>query len=113
MRQLYYTVLTLIRGRGSNLIKIISLSLGLFIGLLLMGRITFELNFDKHYKEVDKLMVIKTWNTKNGEKSRYPTTYIVEPLPAAIMENFPEEVESATLVRQWVGNVFYNGSFTL
>jgi len=78
-----------------------------------MGRITFELNFDKHYKEVDKLMVIKTWNTKNGEKSRYPTTYIVEPLPAAIMENFPEEVESATLVRQWVGNVFYNGAYRL
>lgn len=29
MKQLYYTIQTLLRGRGSNIIKVISLTLGL------------------------------------------------------------------------------------
>lgn len=110
MQQLYYTLITLIRGKGANLIKIISLSLGLFIGLLLIARITFDATFDTHYKDADKIMRIKAQYTKNGEKSRYPSNYIVEPLPRAILENFPDAVESATLVRGWVGSVFYHDS---
>lgn len=35
MRQLYYTLQTLIRGKGSNLIKIISLGLGLAVSILI------------------------------------------------------------------------------
>lgn len=38
MRQLYYTLQTLIRGKGSNLIKIISLGLGLAVSILIFSR---------------------------------------------------------------------------
>ena len=31
MKQLYYTIQTLLRGRGSNIIKVISLTLGLLV----------------------------------------------------------------------------------
>ena len=36
MKQLYYTIQTLLRGRGSNVIKVISLTLGLLVGILLI-----------------------------------------------------------------------------
>ena len=42
MRQIYYTIRTLLRERGSNIIRIISLSLGLTIGVLLFSQIAFE-----------------------------------------------------------------------
>ena len=48
MRQLYYTFRTLLNRRGLNLAKIISLTLGLFMGILLFARVTFELSFDNH-----------------------------------------------------------------
>ena len=43
MRQIYYSIRTLLRERGSNLIRVISLSLGLTIGILLFSQIVFEL----------------------------------------------------------------------
>ncbi len=46
LRHIYYTIQTLIRGRSSNVIKIISLTLGLFVGLLLFARVAFELSYD-------------------------------------------------------------------
>ncbi len=33
MRQLHYTVLTLLRGRGGNMVKLVSLTLGLLVGV--------------------------------------------------------------------------------
>ena len=55
MRQLYYVIRTLLRGRGSNLIKIISLGLGLTMSILLFARVAFEQSFDKCYKDYDNL----------------------------------------------------------
>ena len=49
MKQLYYTIQTLLRGRGSNVIKVISLTLGLLVGILLFARVAFELNYDSYY----------------------------------------------------------------
>ncbi len=46
MRQIYYTIRTLLRERGSNIIRIISLSLGLTIGVLLFSQIAFELSYE-------------------------------------------------------------------
>lgn len=39
MRQLYYTIQTLLRGRGGNFVKLFSLTLGLLVGILLFLRL--------------------------------------------------------------------------
>ena len=57
MRQLYYTFRTLLRGRGGNLTKIISLTLGLLVGILLFARVAFELNYDSYYQEPENLFL--------------------------------------------------------
>ena len=49
MRQLYYTIRYLLRGRGGNVIKVLSLTLGLGVGLILFARVAFELSFDTFF----------------------------------------------------------------
>ena len=58
MRQIYYSIRTLLRERSSNIIRIISLSLGLTIGILLFSQIAFELNFEQCYPDAERLSLI-------------------------------------------------------
>lgn len=55
MRQIYYTLCTLLRECGSNIIRVISLSLGLTIGVLLFSQIAFELSYEQCYPEAERL----------------------------------------------------------
>lgn len=58
MKQLYYVIRTLLRGRGSNIIKVISLGLGLTMSILLFSRVAFEQSYDTCYKDYDDLYQI-------------------------------------------------------
>ena len=62
MRQLYYTVQILLRGRGSNFIKLVSLTLGLLIGILLFSQIVYELS----YESIFTITII--WWSRNFSK---------------------------------------------
>ena len=46
MKQFHYTIQTLIRDRRSCVIKVISLSLGLLVSIILFSRVAFELSYD-------------------------------------------------------------------
>lgn len=98
MKQLYYTLMTLLRGKGSNIIKVISLTLGLFIGIILFARVAFELSFNSGYQDADKLAVIQARYYVSGLPNS-PFKVVMGPVPAAIAEAFPNEVESATVTR--------------
>ncbi len=108
MRQLYYTLQTLIRGRGSNIIKIVSLTLGLFVGVLLFARVAFEMSYDNYGDEPEKLyLTYITWVEDGKEFEAFPYGYGA--MAAAFRENFPKEVESATVIREWGEEAFYRG----
>ena len=70
MKQIYYAIQSILHGRGSNVTKVISLSLGLTIGILLFSQIAFELNYEKCYPEADRLVLVRGGgeNVKTGEK---------------------------------------------
>lgn len=108
MKQLYYTLMTLLRGQGSNIIKVISLTIGLFIGIILFARVAFELSYNNGYKEPDKLAVVVGIYTSNGVPSS-PTKIIMGPVPGTIMKDFPEEVECASLGRDQGDATFFLG----
>ena len=55
MKQIYYVIQTLLRGRGSNIIKVISLGLGLTMSILLFSRVAYEQSFDTCFKDYDNL----------------------------------------------------------
>lgn len=101
MRQLYYIFQTLLRGRGGNVVKLVSLTLGLLVGVLLFSQIVYELNYDTFYKEHERLVMFGTRNVSAegiADKWEYDT---FRPAAAALMESFPEEVECATPVFFW------------
>lgn len=63
MKQLFYAKQNIIRGKNSTFVKIVSLTLGLFISIILFARVAFELNYDTFYQDVDRVYIIKTaWN---------------------------------------------------
>lgn len=99
MSKLNYTFKTLIRGKGSNVIKTLSLTLGLAVSVILFARIAFEMSYDSHYYEADRLYVIQSIYHMNGEKAE-PHFIIFGAVPGGIVENLTDVVESATVVRQ-------------
>lgn len=62
MKQLYYAIQTILHGRGSNVTKVISLSLGLTVGILLFSQIAFELSYEKCYPEAGNLGIYGAQN---------------------------------------------------
>ena len=114
MRQIYYSIRTLLRERGSNLIRVISLSLGLTIGILLFSQIVFELSYENCYPEAERLAMVRAQitNLSTGEiMSDDGTNYdytVFAPTANAVAESMPEEVEYASCVlpeREY--NIYY------
>ncbi len=110
MKQLHYVIQTLLRGRGSNIIKIVSLGLGLTMSILLFSRVVYEHSFDKCYQDYDNLYQVWSIFTANGEKYP-PQERNCGPVAGAILENFPEQVEAATSIGYgFAREPLYNGT---
>ena len=97
MRHLYYALQAIIRGKESNVIKIISLTLGGFIGILLLARVAFDLSYDNCYPDIDRLFYLQRQSGEKGGGWGEPSLYNYGSMAAALKENFPE-VESATMM---------------
>ncbi len=54
-----------------NLIKILSLGIGLAIGIVLIAKVCFELSYDGFYKDVDRIYRIRTRYEQQGEGGDY------------------------------------------
>ncbi|MBR6621403.1 MAG: ABC transporter permease [Bacteroides sp.] len=94
MKQIYYALQNIIRGRSSTFIKVASLSLGLFISIILFARVAFELNYDTWYKDSEQIyMTYKSYNDEDGknisDNGRYEMITTVE----ILMKHLSEYVE--------------------
>ena len=108
MGQIYYAIQNIIRGKDSTLVKVVSLSLGLFLSIVLFARVAMELSYDTFYQGHQQLHFVQTaWDFGKGgnpgiENSLYPTG-------PTIMQHFPEQVESATVINSWWPIEFKHG----
>ncbi len=109
MKQIYYVIRTLLRGRGLNIIKVISIGLGLTMSILLFARVAYEQSFDKCYKDYDNLYQIFSVFSVRGE-AYPPQQQNSGPVAGAILENFPKEVEAAVSILAHLPSPLYNGS---
>lgn len=92
MKQIYYALQNIIRGRGSTFIKVASLSLGLFISIILFARVAFELNYDTYYKDSEQIYM--TFNTIiGGGGTDEPVRADIYPTVRILLECFPDHVE--------------------
>lgn len=101
MRQLYYTFITLLRGKSANVVKFVSLTLGLLVGVLLFSQIVYELNYDTCYEEHERLAMFGTRNiSAKGEIGDWEYDSF-RPAAAALAESLPDWVECATPIYFW------------
>ena len=114
MRQIYYTIRTLLRERGSNIIRIISLSLGLTIGILLFSQIAFELNYEQCYPDAERLALVRcqVTNSSTGETAgdEGGTSYdytVFDVTAATLAQDMPNEIEMASCVFPFGGANIY------
>ena len=110
MKQLYYVMQTLLRGRGSNVVKVISLGLGLTMSILLFSRVAYEQSFDTCFHENDRLYQLWMLWEVNGEVWP-PQEQCVGKLAGGVLEAMPDLVESAATTGRWgVTAPLYNGN---
>ena len=52
-------------------IKVLSLGVGLAVGIVLIAKVFFELSYDSFYKDIDRVYTINTWYSHQGEEKDY------------------------------------------
>ena len=103
MKQLYYVIQTLLHGRNANIIKILSLGLGLMMSILLFSRVAYEQSFDTCFKEHENLyQVWKRLKLKDGPTQW--SQYCMGKTAGATFEALPDMIESATTVSIWLAS---------
>ena len=110
MQAFHYILRILLHAKGSNLLKVVSLGLGLTMSILLFARVAFEQSYDTCFPDNDRLYQVWSQFTVKGEKMDWQEQNC-GPVAGAIQESFPEQVESATCTVHWlVSNPLYYGN---
>ena len=109
MKQLYYVIQTLMHGKNANVIKIVSLGLGLTMSILLFSRVAYEQSFDTCFKDNQNLYQL--WNRFITEKETFQwSPMCIGKLAGGTFEALPDMVESASTVSTWLASdPLYNG----
>lgn len=109
MRHLYYILQTLLRGRTSSFIKLLSFTLGLTVGVLLFSQIAYELNYERCYPESEKLVLVRSYitNTSSGTSGGWYDDDTYDVMAPTLAQDMPQWVESATTVCSYAGGTVY------
>ena len=88
MKQIYYAIQNIVRGKDSTIIKMVSLSLGLFFSIVLFALVGTQLSYDSFYQDNEDIYVVETaWDS--GKGLEYKSYFCVYPTAQALMEHFP------------------------
>ena len=68
------------------LIKVLSLGIGLAVGIVLIAKVFFECSYDSFYKDIDRVYTIRTWFSQHGDEGDYGQ------VSGAVSVGFMEEV---------------------
>ena len=74
------------KSKNDILIKVLSLGVGLAVGIVLIAKVFFELSYDSFYKDIDRVYSIYTWYSQNGDEGDYGQ------VSGAVAVGFMEEV---------------------
>lgn len=72
--------------KNDILIKVLSLSIGLAVGIMLIAKVFFELSYDSFYKDIDRVYSIRNYYSQNGDEHDYGQ------VSGAVSVGFMEEV---------------------
>ena len=110
MKQVYYAFQTLLHRRSSNVIKVISIALGITMSVLLFSRVAYEQSFDSCFRDPNRLMQLWMKWKVNG-KEMEPQKNCVGKLAGTLYEAMPDVFEEATTIGYWMFNApLYRGN---
>ena len=109
MKQLYYAYQYILRSWREQSIKIVSLAVGVLVSMLLFARVAFELNYDSFYPGTENLFMLQCSYTDKDGMSGPSEPYVNGKMPGALLESFPDYIESATVIRTDLSSVLFNG----
>ena len=110
MQSIHYAFKTLLHRCSSNVIKVISIALGITMSVLLFSRVAYEQSFDTCFRENDRLMQLWMQWTVNQQKSD-KQEQCVGKLAGTLYEAMPDVFEGATTIGYWMFNApLYRGN---
>ena len=74
------------RKKNDIWIKVLSLGVGLALGIVLIAKVFFELSYDRFYKDIDRVYTINSWILQQGNEKDYGQ------VSGAVAVGFMEEV---------------------
>ena len=108
MKTIYYAIQNIIRGKDSTLIKVVSLSLGLFFSIVMFAMVGVQLGFDSFYRDNEDIYVAETaWDSGQGFDTK--NYYCMYPTAKVLLEHFPEQIASATVIADFAPRSFQHG----
>ena len=108
MKTIYYAIQNIIRGKDSTLIKVVSLSLGLFFSIIMFAMVGMQLGFDSFYRDNKDIYVVETaWDSGQGLDTK--NYFCMYPTAKTLLEHFPEQIESATVIAEFAPRVVQLG----
>lgn len=110
MQSIHYAFKTLLHRCSSNVIKVISIALGITMSVLLFSRVAYEQSFDTCFRENDRLMQLWMQWTVNQQKCD-KQEQCVGKLAGTLYEAMPDVFEGATTIGYWMFNApLYRGN---
>ncbi len=98
LKQIFYAWRSVIHTPRQSLIKVVSLSFGIGIAVLLFACVAYFKSYDTCYRDSDRLYQLwMTWVL--GDKVIPPSTTIIGKLGEGVYEEMPDVVESVTTMR--------------
>lgn len=95
LKQIFYAWRSVVHTPQQSIVKVVSLSFGMGVPMLLLALVAFLRSYDTCFYESDRLYQLwMTWVL--ADKTIPPSTTIVGKLPEGIYEEMPDVVESAT-----------------
>lgn len=73
--------------KNDILIKVLSLSIGLAVGIVLIAKVFFELSYDSFYKDIDRVYTIRNYYSQHGDEHDYGQ--VSGAVPVGFMEEVP------------------------
>lgn len=73
--------------KNDILIKVLSLSIGLSVGIVLIAKVFFELSYDSFYKDIDRVYTIRNYYSQHGDEHDYGQ--VSSAVPVGFMEEVP------------------------
>ncbi|MEG2066164.1 MAG: FtsX-like permease family protein [Tannerellaceae bacterium] len=109
MKQLTVIFRYLAKARGNNIIKLLSLTFGLAIALVLFARITFDLSYDRFLPEADQIYQVQTVfttgaGTDKAKAQDYNNTF--QPVAPTMAVEIPGVEAGTSIFEGWEGVIF-------